>query len=127
MDIKNELEIYNETKKIAVELAKSTLIPSSFKNPADAWYAILYGRELGLGVIYSLNNMTVINGKTGMSADAMLGLCMKSPEFGGYSIDKETDNICTVTMTRKFPNGTDLVRTVSFTIEEAKQAGLLDT
>ena len=127
MDIKNELEIYNETKKIAVELTKSTLIPSSFKNPADAWYAILYGRELGLRAIYSLNNISVINGKPGLSADAMLGLCMKNPEFGGYSVDKETNDICTITMTRKFPNGTNLTRTVSFTIEEAKQAGLLDT
>lgn len=127
MDIKNELSVYNETKKIAVELAKSTLIPSSFKNPADAWYAILYGRELGLNPIYSLNNVAVINGKPGLSADAMLGLCMKNPEFGGYSVDKETDDICTITMTRKFPNGTNLTRTVSFTIEEAKKAGLLDT
>ena len=127
MDIKNELSVYNETKKIAVELTKSTLIPSSFKNPADAWYAILYGRELGLGAIYSLNNISVINGKPGLSADAMLGMCMKNPEFGGYSVDKETDDICTITMTRKFPNGTNLTRTVSFTIEEAKKAGLLDT
>ena len=126
MDIKNELSVYNETKKIAVELAKSTLIPSSFKNPADAWYAILYGREFGLSAIYSLNNVTVINGNAGLSAEAMLGLCMKSPEFGGYNVDKETDEICTITMTRKFSNGTELVRTVSFTIEEAKQAGLLN-
>jgi hypothetical protein len=125
-EVSTELAEMNEYKNLAIELAKSDLIPQSFKKPQDAWYAILYGRDLGLTPIYSLNNISVINGKPGLSADAMLAICRRSPEYGGFTVDVETDQECRVTLRRLFANGVSEIREVSFSIAEAKQAGLLD-
>lgn len=40
-----ELDTINQYKDMAVELVKSSLVPSCFKKPEDAWFAILYGRK----------------------------------------------------------------------------------
>ncbi len=123
--IDNELTIYNEYKIIAAELVKSDLIPKAFKRPQDAWYAILKGRELGLSPIYSLDNISVTNGKTALSADAMLAICRRSPEYGGMTVD-DTDDRCIVEIKRIMANGTVDIRRVSFTMDDAKKAGLLN-
>lgn len=122
----NELVVYDEYKKLAAELIKSTLIPKSFKVMQDAWYALLYGRELGLSPIYSLNNVTVINGKPSLSADAMLAIVKRSPEYGGIEIDA-SDTACTVKLKRVYGNGVVDMITGTFTIEDAKKAGLYNS
>lgn len=123
MSINNELAIYDELKKVAAELSKSSLIPANFKVMQNAWYAILYGRELGLPPIYSLNNVSVINGKPGLSADAMLAICKKSPEYGGCKIE-DTDTECKVSMKRIMANNVIDERVVTFSMDDAKKAGL---
>ena len=121
----NEIQVMNEYKSIAVELVKSELIPSSFKNPANAWYAILYGRNMGLSPIYSLCNVAVINGKPSLSAEAMLAVCKRSPEYGGIEV-KSSDTECEVTLKRMYKNGVVDTTTTSFSMADAKKAGLLD-
>lgn len=122
----SELEIMDGYKKLAAELIKSSLIPKSFKVMQDAWYALLYGRELGLSPIYSLNNVTVINGKPSLSADAMLAIVKRSPEYGGIEIDS-SDTACTVKLKRIYGNGVVDITTDTFTIEDAKKAGLYNS
>lgn len=41
MNENKELQVMAEYWPIAEKLAKSSLVPASFKNPVDAWYAIL--------------------------------------------------------------------------------------
>lgn len=120
-----DLEIYKELVPLADRFSKSNLIPSGFKRPEDALYAIALGHELGLSPIYSLNNIAVINGKPTLSADCKLAICKSSPEFGGVDI-KDSSTSCTVTLKRKYANGTMESRTVTFTIEDAKKAGLMN-
>lgn len=122
----NEIAIseMNELKPIAVELAKSSLIPAHYKKPEDAWYAILCGREYGLSPMVSLQSIAVVKGKITMSADLIVALCRRNPEFAGMSIT-DTETSCTVTVKRKCSYGTD-ERTVCFTMDDAKKAGLLD-
>lgn len=122
----NNLQVMDDYKKIAAELVKSSLIPKHFKTAPDAWYAILYGREMGLSPIYSLNNVTVINGKPSLSADAMLAVVKSSPEYGGVEVES-TDTACKVTLRRVYKNGVVDVTTAEFTIQDAKQAGLFDS
>lgn len=123
--MENSLVVYNEFKVLAAELVKSALCPKSFKSPQDAWYAILKGRELGLSPIYSLDNIAVINGKTTLSADAMLAIAKANPEYGGCDVN-DTNESCTVTMKRNYRNGVVDTRTVTFTMADAKAAGLTD-
>lgn len=122
----NSLQIMNDYKQVASELVKSNLIPKNFKSAPDAWYAILYGREMGLSPIYSLNNVTVINGKPSLSADAMLAVVKSSPEYGGVEVES-TDTACRVTLKRVYKNGVVDVTVAEFTIQDAKQAGLFDS
>lgn len=118
-----QLQIYNEAKSLAVELVKSQMCPTHFKQPQDAWWAILKGRELGLSPIYSLDNIAVIKGRTSLSADAMLAICRTNPEYNGVDIsDKEGS--CTVILRRKSRSGVEETRTVTFTIQDAARAGL---
>ena len=120
-----ELQMYDEMKKVATELCKSNLIPSSFKQPQDAWYAILYGRELGLSPIYSLINISVSKGRPTLSADALTALCKNNPQYWGMKTE-DGDGYCKVTIKRKFnPNAEPDERTVIFTMEDAAKAGLL--
>lgn len=121
---KYELTAYLDIMPLAAELCKSSLIPANFKTPQNALYAIMYGRELGLSPIYSLNNISVINGKTGLSADALLAIAMANPEYFGSEVDA-TDTYCTFTIKRKKSNGVIDSRTVTFTLQQAEKAGLL--
>jgi hypothetical protein len=121
-----ELDVMNEYKKVAAELVKSSLIPKHFKAPQDAWYAILYGREMGLSPIYSLNNVAVINGKPSLSADAMLAIVKRSPEYGGITVDS-SDEGCKVELKRIYKNGVTDTTIAEFTLNDAKKAGLYDS
>jgi hypothetical protein len=122
----NQIAIMNEYKSIAVELVKSNLIPKNFKQVQDAWFAILYGREMGLSPIYSLSNISVINGKPSLSADGMLAVVKSSPEYGGIEVTS-TDTACKVTLKRLYKTGVVDITTAEFTIEDAKKAGLCDS
>ena len=120
----NDLSIYKELVPLADRFSKSSLVPAGFKKPEDALYAIALGHELGLSPIYSLNNIAVINGKPSLSADCKLAICKSSPEFAGVEIS-DSSTSCTVTLKRKYANGTQESRTVKFTIDDAKKAGLM--
>jgi len=120
----NELTNYKDLMPLASELAKSNLCPAHLKSPANALYALLRGQELGLKPIYSLENISVINGKTTLSADAMLAICKGNSEYGGCEI-KDTATSCTVTMSRNYKNGVKDTRTVTFTMDDARKAGLV--
>lgn len=126
MNENKELQVMAEYWPIAEKLAKSSLVPASFKNPVDAWYAILYGANLGLSAIYSLSNVSVINGKPGLSADAMLAIVKRSSEYGGITVHA-TNESCNVKLTRNYANGVVDVTETAFTIDDAKAAGLLDS
>lgn len=79
------------------------------------------GRELGIPPLYALSSITVIQGKPALSAELMLSLVLRkfpnaNPEFNS------TNESCSLTMTR--PGGKP--QTFSFSMEDAKRAGLLD-
>ena len=94
-----------EIRETAITLAKSTLCPPHFKKPEDALFAILKGAELGLPPVYSLSNISVINGKPSLGTDLMVGLAKRSPEWGGMSVEYSDDKeSCTVTIRRIYPN-----------------------
>jgi hypothetical protein len=127
MEVKEtkDLQVMAGYYDIATRLAKSSLIPSSFKDPVNAWYAILYGANLGLSPIYSLSNIYVVDGRPTLAAEAMLAVCRRSPEYGGIETTS-TEKSCRVEIRRNMANGVQDVGVGEFSIEDAKTANLIN-
>lgn len=115
---------FGEMMQFAELLAQSTMIPPAYqKNPANIVLAIMYGREVGLGVLQSLQNVAVIGGRPTMFGDAMLAVVKASPFFEDIveHIEGEGENrvaVCKVHRKGKAPV------TAKFSILNAKQAKL---
>ncbi len=101
---------------VANALFKSGLFPN-VKNSYGAFAITQYGSELGIGPMTSLQTMAIVSGKICMGAQMMLSLAIKSGV--SFKILKDDNNECQI----HFKRG-DLEYTSSFSIAEAKQAGI---
>ncbi len=108
-------------QSISKELAQSRL--HAHRNPADVLFVILVGESLGLNAATALMNIYNVNGMPAMKADLKLALAKRHPEYAGCEIDANTER-CIVKMKRRNENGTEESITSTFTIEDAKRAGL---
>ena len=106
---------------VAKELALSRL--HAHRNPADVLFVISVGEHLGLNAATALMNIYNVNGMPTMKADLKLALAKRHPEYAGCEIDANAER-CIVKMKRKAENGTEEAITSTFTIEDAKRAGL---
>ncbi|MDX2369707.1 MAG: recombinase RecT [Colwellia sp.] len=113
--------------RMAKMIAGTQLVPRCYQNkPADILVAFEFGRTLKLGMLQSLQNIAVVNGKPCLWGDAVLATCQGS---GDFEYIKETElkddkgllsgYECAVKR-RSYPEET--IR--RFTIEDAKKAGL---
>jgi hypothetical protein len=108
-----------------VELARSIcgtdFVPEALRdNVAATAAAILYGREVQLPPMTALGNVNVIKGKPGLSAVIMRAQVLAA----GHEIrqDESNNGLCTLSGRRR---GTDYWQSVTYTIDDARQAGLL--
>ncbi len=103
--------------KISEEFFKSGLFPN-IKSPAAAFAVVHYGNELGVTPMVSLQTMAIVKGKITMGAGVMLSIAKRN----GVSINilKETDTECEIEFTKD-----KSTYICSFTIEDAKKAGLV--
>ncbi|MBW8618655.1 MAG: recombinase RecT [Hyphomicrobiales bacterium] len=119
-----------EALQLASLLSKSKLVPKGFENPEACLVGILYGMEVGLSPIAALQRMAIIEGRPTIWGDAALALVQASGLLVSISedvIESEIHKnstphfsaICTV----KREGRSDPV-TRSFSIEDAKRAGL---
>ena len=108
-------------QSISKELAQSRL--HAHRNPADVLFVILVGESLGLNAATALMNIYNVNGMPTMKADLKLALAKRHPEYAGCEIDANTER-CIVKMKRRNENGTEESITSTFTIDDAKRAGL---
>jgi hypothetical protein len=109
----------DEVFTLAERINKSSIVPSAYRGKAgDIAVAILYGQELGLAPMTALNRIVVIDGKPTLDAQGMTAVIRQA----GHSLTGTTTaTSATVTGTRG-DNGDTM--TVTFTIEDAKKAGL---
>ena len=93
--------------------------------PVDCALAVLYGDELGVTPMAALQNIAVINGKPSVFGDLMLALCMNSPvcEFVVEKIEGEGDDMIATCSAKRRGYPAPTVR--SFSMADAKAAGLL--
>ena len=69
-----------EVFQLSEALSKTTMVPKALQGRKDDILAIiLRGRELGLPPMAALNSLQVIEGRTGINSETLLGLVRKSP------------------------------------------------
>lgn len=118
-------QTYSELERFAEKISKTDFIPKEYRGkPGDVLACIMYGQELGLGVMESLRSIAVINGKPSIFGDGMLALCQKQPvcEYVKETPLLENGNIVGYICEAK-RRGED-VKIARFTLEDAKRAKL---
>ena len=106
---------------LATQLVKSGLLGRSVTKPEAAFAVILAGRELGLTAMQSLRSIHIIEGKPTLSSDLMAALVLRSPTCKYFQMIESTSTVATYETHRV---GTAKPTVMSFTMEDAKQAGV---
>lgn len=102
-------------------LAGTDMVPKDYKGkPDNATAAILYGAELGLSAIQSLQNVFIVHGKPAMYARTMVALAINA----GHQVGEIASSAESVTWFGK-RGDTGQEFTAEWTIERAKQAEYL--
>lgn len=122
----------DEMLAFAKQLATSSLVPQQFKGrPGDILVAIQTGSELGLSPIQSLQNISVVNGKTSLWGDSVMALCQAHPDYEGHAewVEGDGDNmIAKGVYLRKGASealrAIQLANPFSFSVADAKRAQL---
>lgn len=106
--------------QIADILAKSDFVPKDFQNKSgNILVALQWGAEIGLQPLQALQNIAIINGRPAIWGDAMLALVRQSGLLVAIK-EEQTDKMATCTVQRKGEEP----YTTTFTMEDAKRAGL---
>lgn len=116
----SDVELYESTWKLAQRVQKTPFVPKSMMgNPEHILACVLYGNELGLGPMQSLNSIHVIEGRAAASPELMRALVAKA----GHRIDvtENSNEACTMKGSRA---DTGAEATVRWTLDDAKNANL---
>lgn len=104
--------------KLGSVMSGTSMVPKNFQGkPDDCAAAILYGAELGLNAIQSLQNIMVINGKPGVEARTMVALLKQR----GYTVETVSSSDESVTVRGTAPTGA--VEESTWTHARAQKAG----
>ena len=109
-----------QVEELSRVIAGTEFVPTAFRGrPAAVGAAILAGREIGIGPMTSLQHLHVIEGRPSMSAQLMRALV----QAAGHRIRivESTSTRCVLAGQRR---GDDEGTTVTFTMDDAKRAGL---
>ena len=108
--------------ELAEKMCGTQLVPQIYRGkPQDGTAAILYGAELGLTPIQSLQQIFVVHGTPAIYARTMVALLKRR----GYRIWTESSTDESVTVMGQAPDGTAEAST--WTIERATRAGYVPT
>lgn len=118
--------MFDETQRTTAldfcEYARTSgLLPESINTPQKAMLILLKGRELGMGDLEALTTINVIKGKVELSGTAMCAMLTRA----GIAIQTIISNaeVCELIFHRTV-SGHAMANPVSFTMVDAKRAGL---
>lgn len=94
------------------------------RDQAQAVTKILYGRELGISPINSMSGIHIVEGKPTLSSNLMAALIKRSGKYD-YRVKVWTDDVCTLTFRQKAGDAWEEVGDSSFTMEDARRAGVI--
>lgn len=119
-DTDSWIQVVGNVAQLAERIAATEFVPRGLRGnvPATA-AAILYGREVGLPPMTALSQTHVVEGRPGMSAEAMRALILAA----GHEVvvDETTGALCTMRGRR---HGSEHWTTVTWTLDMARAAGL---
>jgi len=119
---KYEPQNVQEALEVAPRLVGSRLLSKAINTPEAAFAIMATGHELGLGMMASLRSIHIIEGKPTLSADAIQALVVSRADKCEYfRMVESTPTIATFSTKRV---GHPSETTLSFTIEEARLAGV---
>lgn len=116
----SELELWKECFELAKAIATTPFVPAPIKNnPAAVMATILRGHELGVTAMHSLQQIDFIENRPALRAELMRALVQSK----GHEIWTEEYTNTRVTLCGRRA-GQDHVQKVSWTLDDAQQAGL---
>lgn len=113
----------DEAYRLSKNLALASVLPDALRGkPSDVLAIVLYGQELGLAPMQSIQSIYVVRGKAQMSADLWTALARKA----GHKVrwGDCDDKSATVTIVRC--DDVDHPHTFTFTVDDAVKAGLCE-
>ncbi|ORL30435.1 hypothetical protein [Prescottella equi] len=114
-------EAMNVAYELADKMCGTSLVPAIYRGkPEDGTAAILYGAELGLNPIQSLQQIFVVHGMPAIYARTMVAL-MKSKGHKVWTVESSDESV-TVAAQRENESH---IETSTWTIERARQAGYI--
>lgn len=124
--------------RLASAFFKGGMVPKSYTSPAAVFSGLELARELRLKPLVGLRNIAVINGHPSVWGDLPLALVRRSGSMAmifEFIFDKDLNEICfankninaspygAVCRTKRL--GDEFIKETWFTMDDAKQAGLL--
>lgn len=117
-NLEEQAKAMGNAMTIANAMCSTGMVPKQYKDkPEDGAAAILYGAELGLNAIQSLQQIMVINGKPGIETRTAVALLKKH----GYEVRTVETSDESVTVEGIGPNGEHEIST--WTMTRAQTAG----
>lgn len=114
----------DEARSLSTTISKASLLPDALRGKeADVLMTIMTGAELGLGPMQSIRSIDVIKGKPTLKAEAMVALVRRRRDVCEYLVLRKSDATSCVMETKRV--GDPVPTTLSFSIDDAKAAGLL--
>lgn len=113
-----QVEVMAAAHRLATALCKSELVPAMYRGkPDNGAAAILYGAELGLNPVQSLQQVFVVHGTPAIYSRTMVALLTRK----GYRIRTDSSTDESVTVSGQAPDG--MTETSIWTMERARKAG----
>lgn len=103
-------------------LVKTGFLPEAIRTPEQAIAIMLKGRELNVPAMYALSNIVVIKGKPVANSELMLALIYRDHGDNAIRFTQSDEKVCTIAYRRQSWAEPEMF---SFSMEDAKQAGLL--
>jgi hypothetical protein len=116
-----EPRTHNDAKRLAKTVMDSRLF-SAYGTPQAAFLVIMAGREFGLGAMASLRSFHIVEGRPCLSAQTMMGLCIRHPDCLFFRVSSATSDEVVVEAQRADWASPS---TWSYTWKDAQLAGLV--
>lgn len=116
-----ELAYFEQTSK---RLLKSSFNNGKFKTVEDLMAVCLFGRELGWAPMTSLRNLFLVNGKPEITSHGLWQVVLESKDLTFLKMQTNNEK-CSIQLKRKLSSGAEIEFEETFSIDDAKKAGLL--
>lgn len=103
------------------ELMINSKMFTDIQGVAQGAVRILAGRELGIGPVASLRSIEIVQGNLSIRSHLMAAMIKRSPRYN-YRVTVSTNDKCAI----DFIEDGEVCGTSEFTMEDAKQAGLIN-